>query len=280
MNKFDPKELKKLYKPPRNFGQDENGQVTIIGGSSLFHGAPILSLKVASRIMDMVFFASPEPSVGHVAERIKSKLSSFVWVPWEEVGEYLEKSDAVLIGPGLMRFHSEKIPSPQRHALCDQACQVTSKITKDLLEKFPEKRWVIDAGSLQVMEPKWIPKGAILTPNQKEYKLLFGELTPQEAAKKYNCTIAYKRLTTLVCSPTDCVEVGGGNQGMTKGGTGDVFAGLTLALLAKNEPFLAASCASYLIKKAAEELFQEKGIYYNADDLANKVPSVLGKLLK
>ena len=36
-------------------------QITIIGGSDLFHGAPILALKTASRIVDMVFFTSPDP---------------------------------------------------------------------------------------------------------------------------------------------------------------------------------------------------------------------------
>lgn len=280
MDKFDPEELKKLYKSPRDFSGSENSQVTIIGGSSLFHGAPLLSLKVASRIIDMVFFSSPEPSIGRVAEKIKSKNLSFVWVPWEEAEDYIAKSDAVLIGPGFMRFHSEKIPSPQRHLVCDQTCQATSKITKDLLEKFPHKKWVIDAGSLQVMETSWIPEGAILTPNQKEYSLLFGKMPPEEAAKKYNCTIAYKGLTTIISSPTESVEVGGGNQGMTKGGTGDVFAGLTVALLAKNDSFLAASCASYIIKKSAEALFDEKGIYYSAEDLAEKIPQVLGNLLK
>ena len=80
---------------------------------------------------------------------------------------------------------------------------------------------------------------------------------------------------TLVYSPKQCVEVRGGNVGLTKGGTGDVQAGLTVALLAKNEPFLAAQTASYVVKKAGDELTLEFGIYYNADDLARKVPEVL-----
>jgi len=35
--------------------------------SRLFHGAPLLSLKIASRLNKMVFFSSPEPSLGKVA---------------------------------------------------------------------------------------------------------------------------------------------------------------------------------------------------------------------
>src|SRR4030065_1868546 len=103
---FDISQLKDLYKPSKSSKGEDNGQVTIIGGSSLFHGAPILALKSASRIVDMVFFATPEKSVGMVAEQLKSKLLSFIWVPWEEAENYITKSDAVLIGPGFMRFAS------------------------------------------------------------------------------------------------------------------------------------------------------------------------------
>lgn len=58
-------------------------QTTIISGSRLFHGAPLLALKVASRLNRMVFFSSPEPSLGEVAAKIKSRLFSFIWVPFE-----------------------------------------------------------------------------------------------------------------------------------------------------------------------------------------------------
>ena len=57
---FDKAELKNLYRPHTNSSGEDNGQVTIIGGSTLFHGAPIFGLITASRIVDMVFFASPE----------------------------------------------------------------------------------------------------------------------------------------------------------------------------------------------------------------------------
>jgi len=271
---FNKSILKKLYIPQDKSNNEENGQVTIIGGSKLFHGAPILSLKVASRIVDMAFFASPEKSVGRVAERVKSKLTSFIWVPWQETEKYVEKSNAVLIGPGLMRFRSEKIPDNQRQERCDEACQATIKITKHFLARFPNKKWVIDAGSLQVLDIDWVPQEAILTPNQKEYELLFNKLPIEKAAKKHKCIIVLKGPKTLVCSAERCVEVRGGNPGMTKGGTGDVQAGLTVGLLAKNEPFLAASSAAHITKVAADRLYKRVGTNYNADDLAEEIPTL------
>lgn len=276
---FEKKELKELYKPDNDSSGEDNGQVTIIGGSHLFHGAPLYAVKVTSRIVDMVFFATPEKSVGMVAEQMKSKLLSFIWVPWEETGVYIEKSDAVLIGPGFKRFKSETVPHGERLHVCDEACQLTRSITEKFLKKFPDKKWVIDAGSLQTMDPDWIPERAILTPNKKEFEILFGNLTPAEAARKYKCIIVLKGPTTHVYSANEDIEVRGGNAGLTKGGTGDVMAGLTVALLAKNDPLLAAAAASYITKAAGDELYKKVKTLYNSDDLTDKIPEVLSSLI-
>lgn len=290
---FDEKELKKLYKPSDNSSGEDNGQITIIGGSRLFHGAPLFGLKVASRLVDMVFFATLEKSVGYVAEQLKSKLLSFVWIPWEEASHYVEKSDAILIGPGFMRFtHEQKSLKQEELKDIDATSdgKHTRNITKKFLTKFPNKRWVIDAGSLQVMDVDWIPEGAIVTPNRKEFEILFRSKVSsinkdvarlvKEKASKYKCTIVLKGPETIVASPDDAVIVKGGNAGMTKGGTGDVLAGLSAALLAKNDSFLAASAASFIEKKAADELYKQVGTNYNADDLADKIPQVVDSLSK
>ena len=275
MTKFNLDLIKKLYKPVDSISKRENGQVTIIGGSSLFHGAPLLSLKAASRIVGMVYFSSPEKSVGEVANKLKSSLLSFIWVPWEEIGEYIKKSDSILIGPGFMRYRSEKEGEDNSN---NSLGVETKKITKDLLTKYPKKKWVIDAGSLQLLEKEWIPKNAILTPNTKEYKMLFADKEISQAAKENNCVIVYKTAKAVVCSPQKCVEIGNGNKGLIKGGTGDTQAGLTVALLAKNDPFLAASVATYVVKKTADKLYETRGTFYNADDLADKISETLFSL--
>lgn len=272
---FSNKDLEKLYIPPINSSKGQNGQVTIIGGSHLFHGAPLFSLTVASRVVDMTFFSSPEASLEKVADKIKSKLFSFIWVPWKEVDEYVEKSDAVLIGPGLLRYKNANSGSNTR--TLDIEGSETKEITERLVTKFPDKKWVIDAGSLQVINPGKIPAMAIVTPNQKEYQMVFGKTDPKEAARKYKCVIVLKGVVTRVLSSDNEIEIIGGNPGLTKGGSGDVEAGLAVALLAKNDPFLAASASAYVVKKSADLLFEKVGNYYNSDDLVNKIPEVLNK---
>jgi len=303
MEVFTKESLKKLHKPAWDSSGEDNGSVVIIGGSSLFHGAPILALKAASRTVDMVFFTSPERSIGLVAERLKAELSSFIWVPWEEVDAYIEKSDAVLIGPGMMRFAHEsrimnfdeslKLAYELREKKYDIEGQKTREITKRLLLKFPHKKWVIDAGSLQTMEADWIPDKAIITPNSKEFNILFGEKIydlrfkiqefskiVQKMAKEHDCIIVAKGTETMVASPEEKMIIRGGNPGLTKGGSGDVLAGLTVAILAKNDPFLAACSASYIVKAAADELYTKVGTNYNSNDLADTIPQIHHNLTK
>lgn len=136
------------------------------------------------------------------------------------------------------------------------------------------------------MEAKLIPKGAILTPNKKEFEILFGvslrdlrkikdlACTVTRQARNYKCIIVLKGPTTIVSNGERTFLVKGGNAGLTKGGTGDVQAGVTVGLLAKNDPFLAACAASYIVKKTAENLYKSKGFYYNSEDLADSLSSL------
>lgn len=282
MNHFDQRKLKDLIKPKSNSSGEQNGQVTIIGGSELFHGAPLLSLKVASRIVDMVFFSSPYPNLEDLSNLIKSKLLSFIWVPWDDIDSYIKKSDAVLIGPGMKRYKSDK--KMKTNGELDNDGKLTRKVTEKLLNKFPDKRWVIDAGSLQTMDPEWIPKDAIITPNRNEFEVLFNcEPNPENVKKmaiKYKCIIVLKGPESVVVNSSESELIKGGNPGMTKGGTGDVLAGLTVALLAKNDPYLSACSASYIEKAAADQLYETVGVNYNADDLADRIPQSLLDLLR
>ncbi len=288
VKKFTSEDLKKLWRPKDDSNGEDNGQVTIIGGSKLFHGAPVLAITAASRIVDMVFFSSHEETLAETAAQLKSRLSAFIWIPWEEKEEYIAKSEAVLIGPGLMRFHSEKVPPEKRYMECDEVCRETTRITEEVLSNFLLKKWVIDGGSLQVMDAVSIPAGAIVTPNIHEFRSLFDvdketAVTPElveEKAQKHNCVISFKGPTSYVSDGKMTYEIEGGNSGLTKGGTGDTLAGITVGLLAKNSPLLAAAAASFVIKKTAERLYEKVGYNFNADDVAENCFGVMADLTR
>jgi NAD(P)H-hydrate epimerase len=194
-------------------------------------------------------------------------------VPRSKIQHYIEETDCILIGPGLPRENG-----------IEEGDDDTKQLTESLFKAYPNKKWVVDGGSLQVIKPGVLPQTAILTPHHQEFQTLF-EIEPtagnaQAMAQKFNFTILLKGEKDYVCNAQNCVQITGGNAGMTKGGTGDVLAGLVAALYCKNEAFLAAEAGSFVNKKTGESLAQKMGIYFNASDLANEIPKVMKNLLQ
>lgn len=250
-------DVKKLTLPARGSHKGQNGRLLVIGGSHLFHAAGLWALTVASRIVDLVHYSSvPENN-----DMVKSEFRNGIVVERRDIDAYIKEDDCILIGPGMTRDSQ------------------TETLTNDLLRKHPEKQWVIDAGSLQMMDISLIPKHAILTPHHGEFAQAFGDTGVTEVAKKYTCIVLLKGDKDVVSDGSETREVVGGNPGMTKGGTGDVLAGLIAALACKNDPFLATIAGSFINKKAGDELFTKVGPYFNATDLANQIPETMKKLL-
>lgn len=271
MTEFDPTVLKQLYIPASSSHKAQNGKVLLIGGSHLFHAASLWSLQIASRIVDMVFYSSVDEN-NEIVKQARSEFRNGIVVPRRQLESYIGEADCILIGPGMPRAEGK-----------EEGDDDTKEITERLLKKYPEKKWVIDGGSLQVISPEILPKTSIVTPHKGEFLKLFGVEPTGETvdamAKKYNIVILSKGEKDIVASPNETVFVSGGNAGMTKGGTGDVLAGLTAALYAKNNAWLSACAASYINKKAGESLFERVGLYFNASDLADEIPKVMKELI-
>jgi hydroxyethylthiazole kinase-like uncharacterized protein yjeF len=285
MSKLEIADIKgKIYLPPADSHKGQNGKLLIIGGSTHFHAASLWALKIASRVVDMVFYHSVDENLAIIKE-IKKDFHDGIVVTSQHLEDYIREVDGVLIGPGLPRGSD-----PQDYPL------ETSAMVKKLIDDFPDKKFVFDASALQEMKPEWLLKlktKPILTPHQKEFEELFKikiqtskikainqrlKIVKKEA-EKYNCVILLKGSTDIICSPDECKTVSGGNSGMTKGGTGDVLAGLTAALYCKNEAFISATTASYVNKKAGDNLFSKVGYYFNASDLVDEIPKVLKDLI-
>jgi NAD(P)H-hydrate epimerase len=263
-----PEELRNLYVPSPASHKGQNGRLLVIGGSRLFHAASLWALTVASRIVDLVHYSSV-PENNELVMRIKEEFRNGIVVPRADVSAYISEDDCILIGPGMAREEE------------------TESLTNTLLSSYPDKRWVIDAGALQMMDVSKIPRNAILTPHHSEMKSLLtrGGITQGDPtdgvsafAKKYACIVLLKGQTDIACTQNSCRVVEGGNAGMTKGGTGDVLAGLVAALACKNDPFLATIAGSFINKRAGDELYRAVGPYFNATDLADQIPKTMASL--
>ena len=153
MKKFDKKYIKRLYRPKKDSHKGQNGKLLVIGGSELFHSASMWSLEVASRIVDMVFYSSVRINE-EIVKKQKERFHDGIVVPKGKLEEYLKEADCVLIGPGMDRS------------------QETAKKTNKLLKKYPNKKWVVDGGALQMIDKSLITSSMILTPHKNEFGIV------------------------------------------------------------------------------------------------------------
>jgi len=288
--------LEKVYIPPANSHKGQNGKVLIIGGSKLFHAASLWAAEITSHFADMVHYASTRENES-VFLALKTMFRNGIVVEQSQIPNYVAEDDAILIGPGMVRSEirnpkSEIIKFTDILALKDEAA-FSRLLTHYLLKNFPEKKFVIDAGALQMMNPDFLKSRknpVIITPHQVEFERLFKtkitdlsveekQKKVQKYAKEYECVIMMKAVVDIISDGDEVYVVKGGNQGLTKGGTGDILAGLTVSLYAKNDPITSCVISSFIEKKCAEELEKEKRYWFNNHDLIENIPAILKNLL-
>lgn len=108
MQTFDRSDLKKLYIPPSDSHKGQNGKLLFIGGSHLFHAASLWALTIASRIVDMVFYASV-PENNKIVQEAKQEFRNGIVIPRHEIESYADEADCILIGPGMVRTSREQV---------------------------------------------------------------------------------------------------------------------------------------------------------------------------
>lgn len=109
-----------------------------------------------------------------------------------------------------------------------------------------------------------LPAGTVLTPHPGEMARLTGLTVPQvqadrpgvalDYAVKRGCIVVLKGSGTLVAAPDGTLmQNTTGNPGLSRGGSGDILAGMIAALLAQGlSPFDAAACGVWLHGAAAD----------------------------
>lgn len=265
-------QLKKIQLPESDSHKGQNGKLLIIGGSDLFHAASKWSLDIASKFVDMVFYSSVKENNDLIREA-KANFWNGIVVERENIEDYIQEADCILIGPGMTRTDD------------------TSNLTNRLLQKYSDKKWVIDAGALQMINPDNLNSNMLITPHHQELEMLLEKIGKQWnradnitnqvlPLTRRGTTIIVKGKLDYVFSGQKFVQIEGGNAGMTKGGTGDVLAGLVAALYTTHNPYTSAVVASYINKKAGDFLYQEVGPYFNASDLLEAIPQVMWEELE
>jgi len=259
-----------------NSRKGENGRVAIIGGSYLYHGAPLLSALGASKTgVDLVYLAVPPTLV----TPIRSYSPNFIVIPLPDgkmtkgcinkLLKWLPDVDSAVIGPGVGRQRTDGLKN-----LVRELCSRNVKIVLDADALRPEIASEVSG------------KDAVVTPHDGEFKRLFRvELdksvevrtkTVQDFAAKEKLTILSKGNIDIISNGSRTALNRTGTPAMTVGGTGDVLAGVVSGLIAQGmEPFAAASSGAYVTGLAGELASEHLGLHISPTDLISKLPYVL-----
>lgn len=190
-----------------------------------------------------------------------SSLKEVMYLPIDKeeiqtLGEKIKTLDVILIGPG---FGTD---------------EYAYQVLKTILAIW-KKRIVIDADAINLLstypdlQDEMISNQVLLTPHLAEFsryiKVAIEEVKDnriellKEVVAKRNLSILLKDYSTLFCNQEGLWINTTGNDGLSKGGSGDVLAGIITSLLAQGFDIReAATAGSYYLGKTVETISKNK----------------------
>ena len=270
----------KKFIPKRNLSsrKGDNGKVLVVGGSYIYHGAPILSSIAALRTgSDLVYTCVPKIN----AQSTRAISPNLIVIPLVDgkltrgavnklLGQIPNDLDSATIGMGL--------------AIQDK--EALKLLVKSLLDM--DVRLSLDASALvNYILPLLSDKNVVVTPHAGEFARLFGQLPPESIKERIELVEKFSNefgITTLLKGPTDVISDGKKTYlnskktpAMTVGGTGDILSGIVAGMLGRNRNALESACAAAFVNGLAGQLIQkELGLHMVATDLLD----VLAKVMK
>ena len=260
-----------------------SGKVLTIAGSGEFPGAACLASKA---VLKCGGGASILAFPNSIKATVQSKLDEVVVNAYEDNGrEYLSTNNiseleekikwanVVSIGSGLGRVEE------------------TQKAVIDILNKYPEKKFVIDADGIFALQKKYKKVNLadkVLTPHHKEFSDLLGISLEdlknnllnygKKFSKSTSSYLVLKGAPTIIFNPDGEAFINtAGNAGMAKFGTGDVLTGIIAGFLAQSEAIEESLISAvYLHSLSADLLFENKTEYgITASGIMENIPNAI-----
>ena len=260
-----------------NSRKGDNGTVLVVGGSYIYHGAPILSSIAALRSgVDLVYTSVPKINT----QSTRAISPNLIVIPLVDqkltrgavkklLGVIPRNLDSATIGMGLAIAEKSSL----------------NILIQELLNR--DVRLSLDASALvSDILPLLANKNVVVTPHSGEFKRLFGQIPPENQKQRISLVEKFAKengITILLKGQTDVVSDGKTTflnpkktPAMTVGGTGDVLSGLVAGILAKNRNALESAAAATFINGMAGKLVQKKlGLHITAMDLIDAIPQVM-----
>ena len=269
--------VRKYIRPRKsNSRKGDNGKVLVVGGSYMYHGAPILSSLAALRTgCDLVYTAVPKVN----AQATRAASADLIVIPLADskltrgsvnklLGQIPAGIDSATIGMGL----------------AVQDIEALKLLVKSLIER--DVRLSLDASALRKEILAVIKaKNVLVTPHASEFERLFGEKIPdnkktrisivEKHAKKNSITILLKGMDDIITDGTKTLINSKKTPAMTVGGTGDVLSGIAASMLSQNRDVIeAAASAAFVNGQAGKTVQKNLGMHMVATDLIDVLPLI------
>ena len=267
--------------PPRDPAghKGDFGKVYVLGGSVGYTGAPVFCSRAAVRSgCGLVFLGVPSDiwqvaavksgeAMPHPLPSLDGKLCLSAE---EDIRRRAAGCDAVAMGCGMGR-------GEESDGLVCRLLTLEQPLVLDA-DGINALEWHIDELSRR--------RGlvTVLTPHEGEFFRVGGDVSRgrESGAAAYAARrgvyLVLKGHRTVIAAPDGRLAVNTtGNDGMAKGGSGDILTGMTASLLAQGmEPFAACCCAVWLHGRAGDLAAAEKGRRgMTPGDLLEKLPYAL-----
>ncbi len=255
----------------------DNGIVLVVGGSYIYHGAPILSSLAALKCgTDLVYTSVPKINVAPT----RSVSPNLIVIPLVDQKLTLGAVKK-LIGALPRNLHSATIGMGL--AISDRNSLL--HFVRSLLDR--DVRLSLDASALV---PEVLPvlanKNVIVTPHAGEFKRLFGAVPSsskierirlvEKKAKEFGITVLLKGATDVISNGDTTYLNEKKTPAMTVGGTGDVLSGLVAGLLSNNRNSLESAAAACFINGLAGKAAQKRlGLHMTSMDLLDEIPAIM-----
>ncbi len=273
---------------PRSLYSDKrrNGRILVIGGSSRFHGAPVLVSNAAyltlatmrvgagyavtcvpKSILSPVRKLSPNLIVRPLSgENLNSR-------DLQELKGEAQRADCIVIGPGLGRSRA--------------AVKTIAKLIAYCLKL--DKKLLIDADAILAVRSLRgrLGRNVLLTPNDREFHMLSRTgLADRETrigavkrlADRLGANVLLKGHVTIISDGRRVKLVESRTATLATMGTGDVLSGIIGGYMARNgNAFVSAVAGAYLQARIGDLLYKDKGYHAIATDVLDYIPRILKK---
>lgn len=270
----------KEYMPKRfaNSNKGSYGKTLIYAGSGNMTGAAHLACMGALRLGTGLVCMASEPDVLDI---LKCRISEPVFYPvadsdadTDSLIGYANRCSAVLIGCGLGSGENVK----KRVCRMIRECNVPIILDADGINAISDNINILSEAK----------RGIVLTPHPLEFSRIseysLSEICEnriecaQKFSEKYGCTLLLKGAGTVICEKGArlCINTSG-NSALSKGGSGDVLAGMITSLVSQGASlYESAVCAAYLHGAAADRLSVSLSQY---GVLPSEIPEYTAKVL-